>query len=238
MHRPLFVLAAGSVAAVGGLLVASAMPAGAATSVRAETMALYQTGPGPTEGTPVTFTVTTTGTLSISAPLTTVDLGSAAVGRTVGFPGNFGAVTVLDNRGVNPAGWIATVSCTDFANAANTADIIPVSDATYLVPPVGSLTGDVATVGAIAPVPGAAALPLPGTTIVPPAITQDGTLLDNASPAIPIPLTGGATPPAAVVTVTGADGDNGATWDPTITVAIPAHAVVGVYDGTVTHSVS
>ena len=39
MHRPLFLVTAGSVAAVGGLLVASAMPAGAATSVRAETTA-------------------------------------------------------------------------------------------------------------------------------------------------------------------------------------------------------
>ena len=39
MHKPLFRIAVGSVAAVGGLLVASAMPAGAATSVRAETMA-------------------------------------------------------------------------------------------------------------------------------------------------------------------------------------------------------
>ena len=49
----------------------------------------------------------------------------------------------------------------------------------------------------------------------------------------PMPVTG-----QSVVTETGFDGDNGATWNPTIDVAVPATAVVGVYDGTVTHSVS
>jgi hypothetical protein len=187
----------------------------------------------------VTFTVTTTGTLSISAPLTTVNLGSAAVGGTVGTPGNFGAVTVLDNRALNPAGWIATVSCTNFVNATNAADIIPVSDATYLVPPVGDLTGLVPTVGAIAQIPvvsPAVAPPLPGTTILPGATLVDGTLTDNASPAIAMPLTPAT--PAPVVTVTGADGDNGATWNPEINIAVPANAVIGLYNGIVTHSVT
>ena len=88
MHRPLFLVTVSSVAAVGALVVASAMPAGAATSVRAETMATAPTCPttgsstivngsapattgGDCANTTVTFTVTTTGVLAISAPTIT-----------------------------------------------------------------------------------------------------------------------------------------------------------------------
>jgi hypothetical protein len=45
-------------------------------------------------------------------------------------------------------------------------------------------------------------------------------------------------PGGAVQTATGVDGVNAASWDPTISVTIPAEAVVGRYDGMVTHSVS
>ena len=38
--------------------------------------------------------------------------------------------------------------------------------------------------------------------------------------------------------MTGADGDNGATWDPEIDVTVPAKSVIGTYDAWVTHSVS
>src|SRR5450631_958617 len=130
MHKPLFRIAVGSVAAVGGLIAASALPAGAVTSVRAETMA--RTVGSPTANTPVTFTLTTTGVLAITAPTATVDLGSGVshnVGSVIGSVGNFGAVTVTDNRALNPAGWIATVSSTDFTNAAG--DVIPAGDAVY-----------------------------------------------------------------------------------------------------------
>jgi len=212
MHRPLFVLAAGSVAAVGGLLVASAMPAGAATSVRAETMA--QTVGSPTGTTPVTFSLTTTGVLAITVPTGTVDLGSGLahnVGTTIGAPGNFGAVAVIDNRALNPADWTATVSSTPFTNTTS-ADVIPVGDATYTIPATG--TGSIG-------VDSTSGLPL-STGIV-----------DNASPGIA--LTGTA---QDVATETGADGDNAATWDPEIDVAVPAGSVIGIYDGTVTHSVT
>jgi hypothetical protein len=43
--------------------------------------------------------------------------------------------------------------------------------------------------------------------------------------------------PAAVVTATAGTGDNSATWDPTIAVAVPAAAVVGAYTGTLIQSV-
>jgi hypothetical protein len=51
----------------------------------------------------------------------------------------------------------------------------------------------------------------------------------------PIALSNGA---QTVVTGTAGVGDNTATWDPTVAVAIPAAAVGGPYTGTLTHSVS
>jgi hypothetical protein len=206
MHKPLFLITAGSVAAVGALVVASAMPAGAATSIRAETTALTAvTVPGPSAATPVTFSLTTTGVLAITAPTATVDLGSGQahnVGTTIGSPGNFGAVTVTDNRGLSNASWAATVSSTDFTNSLS-PDVIPVQDASYI-------TGNVTSANGL------------GSTA-------------TAANAILPQLTGTA---QYVVTETGYDGDNAATWTPTIDVAVPAGAIVGIYDGTVTHSVS
>jgi len=200
--------------------------------------------PGDCAQTPVTFSVTSTGVLAITAPTTLVDLGavreasvSGAAGDIIGSDGNFGLVTVTDNRALDPAAWTATVSSTDFLNVSTgtSADTIPAQDATYLIPPVDS-----ANPNAIAATAG---LPLPGTGAV--GATTDLAIPDTGTLASPqtqplggvsIPLTGQT--PAPVVTVTGADGDNGAQWNPEIAVTIPAHAVVGVYDGWVTHSVS
>jgi hypothetical protein len=39
-------------------------------------------------------------------------------------------------------------------------------------------------------------------------------------------------------TLTAGTGNNTATWNPTLVVALPAAAVVGTYTGTVTHSVA
>jgi hypothetical protein len=44
--------------------------------------------------------------------------------------------------------------------------------------------------------------------------------------------------PQTVVTGTAGVGDNSATWNPTLSVAVPASAVGGAYTGTITHSVS
>lgn len=41
-----------------------------------------------------------------------------------------------------------------------------------------------------------------------------------------------------IMSETGFAGDNAATWDATINVAIPPNAVVGIYNANVTHSVS
>jgi hypothetical protein len=210
MHKPLFLITAGSVAACGALIFATASPAAATTSVRAETTlpvppACTAPNAGACADTPVTFTLTTTGVLAITAPTDTVDLGTGNphnVGTLIGAPGNFGAVTVTDNRGLDPANWTATVSSTNFTNVASPIDVIPVADATYAV-------------GAVAP-----ALPLRTSA------NANGTS---------ITLTGAA---QGVVTQSGFDGDNAATWTPTIDVLVPAGAVIGTYDGTVTHSVS
>ena len=137
MHKPLFLITAGSVAAVGALVVASAMPAGAATSVRAETMARIQPAPGPDPSayTSVTFTITTTGNLAISAPTTLQHLdgdSTTNAGGTIGAAGisNFGAVTVTDGRDDAASTWTATVASTDFTTPGTAGNVIPVDDAT------------------------------------------------------------------------------------------------------------
>ena len=240
MHRPLFLITAGSVAAVGALITATALPAGAATSIRAETMAFTssaatssgtptpQPSPFPSlspcatapnygcADTPVTFSVTSNGVLAITAPTALVDLGSGVagnVGTTIGAPGNFGAVTVIDNRALNPAGWTASVSSTNFVNASTgiPADTIPATAAKYIIPAITAPEG----------------LPLAGSG-------TSGSLTNSATEA---GITLG-NDPTGVVTVSNFDGDNGATWSPTIDVAVPGRAVVGTYDAWVTHSVS
>lgn len=42
---------------------------------------------------------------------------------------------------------------------------------------------------------------------------------------------------APAVTATGITGDNSATWDPTISVAVPGGTAAGVYSATITHSI-
>lgn len=66
----------------------------------------------------------------------------------------------------------------------------------------------------------------------PGSITTTGTITATGTP---VTLSGTATP---VVTGTSGVGNNTATWDPTLSVAVPANAVGGAYTGTVTHSVS
>ena len=66
----------------------------------------------------------------------------------------------------------------------------------------------------------------------PGSITTTGTITATGTP---VTLSGTATP---VVTGTAGVGDNTATWDPAISVAVPASALGGVYTGTLTQSVS
>lgn len=66
----------------------------------------------------------------------------------------------------------------------------------------------------------------------PGAITTTGTITATGTP---ITLSGAAQP---VVTGTAGVGDNTASWDPTLSVAVPASAVGGAYTGTLTQSVA
>jgi hypothetical protein len=62
-------------------------------------------------------------------------------------------------------------------------------------------------------------------------ITKVGTATYTAND--PSSLTG----VSPVVTATGITGDNSATWNPTLSVAVPGGTAAGVYSATVTHSV-
>jgi hypothetical protein len=66
----------------------------------------------------------------------------------------------------------------------------------------------------------------------PGTITPTGTVTVTG---IPITLAG---TPAPVVGGTGVIGDNTATWNPTLSVAVPANAVSGTYTGVLTQSVA
>jgi len=63
-------------------------------------------------------------------------------------------------------------------------------------------------------------------------ITKVGTATFTAND--PPDLTGAV----AAVTATGITGDNSATWNPTINVAVAGGKAAGTYSGTITHSVS
>lgn len=85
------------------------------------------------------------------------------------------------------------------------------------------------TTGAATP---AETIPASDAGYDPGSITTTGTITATGTP---ITLSGTATP---VVTGTDGVGDNTASWDPAISIAVPASAVGGVYTGTLTESVS
>jgi hypothetical protein len=66
----------------------------------------------------------------------------------------------------------------------------------------------------------------------PGTITTTGTITATGTP---ITLSGALAP---VVTATAGVGDDTASWDPTLSVAVPASAVRGIYTGTLSESVS
>jgi hypothetical protein len=213
MHKPLFRIAVGSVAAVGGLIAASAMPAGAATAGRAETMARTTTDPTScpascSEDTPVTFTVGAVGVLSISVPTPTTPISLGGVSGTDGGTtggGSLGNVAVSDTENSNPAEWTVSVNDSIFRNTAVSTDTIPASAATY-------------TSG--------------GVTV---------TLGSGSGATIKDDTTGGlglTTSAQKAIEETGADGANAANWSPTVTITVPPGSIAGTYTGTITHSIS
>jgi hypothetical protein len=85
------------------------------------------------------------------------------------------------------------------------------------------------TTGAASP---AETIPATDVDYDPGAFTTTGTITPTG---FPLTLSGAAQP---VVTGTAGVGDNSATWDPTLTVHVPASAVGGLYTGVLTQSVS
>jgi len=173
------------------------------------------TGLSATTGLPgcdttLTFAVNV-GLLEISVPAT-ANIGSGNTGTNI--TGRLGGVTVTDNRAELAPTWTASVASSDFTTGtATTAETIPPADVSYWSGPATATADPGDTVGDV-----------DAATFVPGQLT--------AGDAVPI-----ATPQTAF-SLTAGVGDNSATWDPTLTVAVPAAAVAGTYTGTITHSVA
>ena len=152
----------------------------------------------------MTFSVTTTGTLDLTVPDSTVSLDTGvAPGQTAS--GLLGDVVVADNRDLDGATWTVSASDTDFKTGSGTGNSLILADlATYITNTVTSPTAGSAA--AIAP-------------------------YDTGGPL-------SSTTPADVVSEAGFNGANDATWDPTISIAVPSTASTGTYSGTITHSLS
>jgi hypothetical protein len=80
---------------------------------------------------------------------------------------------------------------------------------------------------------GSQTIPAPDATYTTGTVAKTGTITITSVPTLT--LTGAA---QTVVSGTAGIGDNSATWDPTIAIAVPVSAVAGLYSGTITHSVS
>jgi hypothetical protein len=75
-------------------------------------------------------------------------------------------------------------------------------------------------------------IPAGDASYAPGTVTTTGTITTTASD---ITLSNS---PQTVVVGSSGSGDNSASWDPTVSVAVPAAAVNGTYTATLTHSVS
>jgi hypothetical protein len=185
-------------------------PVAASAATRPAVLAISHTAIGGDPDTTVTFTVTSAGTLSMTAPAS-VNLGTGAVGGTItGVLSGVGPdpvpvpTVVTDDRALDAASWIVTASSTNWTTGADTpTERIPAADVSYD----------------------------PGTITTTGVITATGTTIALANSQVPALDN-------TVVAGTDGIGDNSATWDPIISVAVPAGAVAGAYTGTLTQSVA
>jgi hypothetical protein len=144
------------------------------------------------------------GSLNISVPTGTVNLGSISNTAT-SITGQLGTVTVSDNRGLLGGAWTSSVSASKFTTGGGTAaETIPQTGVTYWS---GAAT---ATSGL-------------GSILAGQLTAVNEVVIGTVQTA----FTGGAL-----------IGNNAASWNPTMTIAIPAGAIAGTYTGTVTHTVS
>jgi hypothetical protein len=144
--------------------------------------------------TPTSFTLTA-GPLALSAPTSSVSLGSqVAANIPTTIAGPLGVVTVSDQRG-GPTTWTASVISTAFTPPAGPAD--PASNVSYAAGTITDSAGVVST-----------AVPAPNLTGVSPVVSGVSTGISTAS------------------------------WNPTISVLVPANFAPAVYSATITHSVA
>lgn len=137
-------------------------------------------------------------------------------GLSITAPSEAGSLGTKSNQvgATTVSGQLGTVQVTDARSAPAGAGWTATAISTAFTPLAGPAIG-AASVGYTA-----------GT------ITKVGTATYTAND--PVNLTG----VSAVVTATQITGDNTATWNPTIHVAVGANMAAGVYYGTITHSVS
>ena len=137
-------------------------------------------------------------------------------GLSITAPSQAGNLATKSNQvgATTASGQLGTVQVTDARSAPAGASWTATAISTAFTPPAG-------------PAIGAASV---GYTAGP--ITKVGIATYTAND--PVNLTG----VSAVVTASEITGDNTATWNPTIHVAVGASMAAGVYLGTITHSVS
>jgi hypothetical protein len=141
-------------------------PLAASAATRPAVLATSSTAvSGGDPDTTVTFTVTSAGTLALTAP-TSVDLGTGAVGSTISGT-LLGPVTVTDNRALDVASWTVTASSTDWTTGVGgtATETIPAGDVTY-TPGTFSHTGVITVTGSTIALANAAVLPDVDPTVV------------------------------------------------------------------------
>lgn len=157
--------------------------------------------------------------LSLAAPST------AATPMTVTITGGALEITV-------PAGPVvlgSIVNTVEGGNVSGQLGVVQVSDARSAVAGSGWVASAIST--AFTP-PAGPAVAASAVSYSAGTITKVGTATYTAND--PAGLTG----VSPVVTATGITGDNSATWNPTIIVAVPGGMAAGVYSATITHSVT
>jgi len=198
-----------SIVAVAAIGGIALTPVAASAATAGSAVLAYSSSPSSGDpDTTVTFTVSV-GALSLTAP-TSADLGSGAPGTVISGPlgGDVPGPSVV----VTDDRALLAASWTATASATNWVTGTDTPAEVIPVSDVGYAVGSITTTG---------------------TITATGTNLPAGAAAGD--LSGAA---KTVVTGTAGVGNNTAEWDPTISVAVPAAAVGGVYTGILTQSVS
>lgn len=170
------------------------------------------------------FVATAAGVLTLGVALPATAATSGGTSATVTVTGGSLSITVPATAGSLGS----VVNTVGGGTISGQLGVVTVSDARSAA--AGS--------GWVASVISTAFTPTAGTAIAASAVSYNAGLIAKVGTATytannPPNLTG----VAAAVTATGITGDNSATWNPTINVAVAGGTVAGVYSATITHSV-